>query len=176
MKNDEKWGGREAGKYSKIKNTIMLLIIRQYQWCTKSNHESKTKKLLLGHHVWSALPISGEGHRCANIHIGLQFGAPRLFSCQSPINWSLQNGKGNTLEKRWRQHQKANRQWSPRSETWHIQSMLSSSNHSFIHFHSFTVCFQVVFSQCCSRSDICVSVPGISKCINAYMWVSLTLC
>ncbi len=33
-----------------------------------------------------------------------QFGAPRLFSYQSPINWALQTGNGNTLQKRRRQH------------------------------------------------------------------------
>jgi hypothetical protein len=32
------------------------------------------------------------------------FGAPRLFSSQSPINWALQTGKGNTLKKKQRQH------------------------------------------------------------------------
>ncbi len=32
------------------------------------------------------------------------FGAPRLFSHQSPINWALQKGNGNTSKKRWRQH------------------------------------------------------------------------
>jgi hypothetical protein len=33
-----------------------------------------------------------------------QFGAPRLFSSQLPINWALQTGNGNTVKKRWRQH------------------------------------------------------------------------
>jgi hypothetical protein len=33
-----------------------------------------------------------------------QFGAPRLFSYQSPINWALQTGNRNRLQKRRRQH------------------------------------------------------------------------
>jgi hypothetical protein len=33
-----------------------------------------------------------------------QFGAPHLFSSQSPINSALQTGNGNTLKKRQRPH------------------------------------------------------------------------
>jgi hypothetical protein len=32
------------------------------------------------------------------------FGAPRLFSSQSPVNWALQTGNGNTLKIKRRQH------------------------------------------------------------------------
>ena len=46
-----------------------------------------------------------------------QFGAPRLFSYQSPINRALQTGNGNTLHKRRRQHYKVNRHRSPWSGT-----------------------------------------------------------
>ncbi len=45
------------------------------------------------------------------------FNAPRLFSYQSPINWALHTGKGNTLQKRQRLHKKINRHRSPRSTT-----------------------------------------------------------
>jgi hypothetical protein len=54
-------------------------------------HEKSPRKiieLLLTHSVWSALPISGGGHWCANIHIA-----------NSPINWSLQNRNGNCRRK-----------------------------------------------------------------------------
>ncbi len=43
--------------------------------------------------------------------------APRLFSCQSPINWALRTGNRNMLQKRQRFHKKINRHWSPRSGT-----------------------------------------------------------
>jgi hypothetical protein len=43
------------------------------------------------------------------------FGAPPLFSYQSPINWALQTGNGNTLQRRLRVHKKINRHRSPRS-------------------------------------------------------------
>ena len=54
------------------RNTIILLIIRQYYWrtdvpCANSNGEPNTKQKLLAHCVWSALPIGGGGHQCANI-------------------------------------------------------------------------------------------------------------
>jgi len=54
------------------RNTIILLIIRQYYWrtdvpCANSNGGPNTKKKLLAHCVWSGLPIGGGGHRCANI-------------------------------------------------------------------------------------------------------------
>ncbi len=56
-------------------NTIIFLIIRQYDWCTdapctNSNGRPNTKKIretLLAHHAWSGLPIGGGGHRCTNI-------------------------------------------------------------------------------------------------------------
>ncbi len=45
---------------------------------------------------------------CNKFHIAYwrteHFGAPCLFSSQSPINWALQTGNGNTLRKRRRQH------------------------------------------------------------------------
>ncbi len=54
------------------RNTIIFLIIRQYYWrtdapCAKSNGGRNTKKKLLAHRAWSALPIGGGGHRCTNI-------------------------------------------------------------------------------------------------------------
>ncbi len=124
-------------------STIILLIICQYYWrtnapCANSSGGPNTKKIFLTHRAWSALPIGGGGHRCANIlahrctprhytlhahttsvrkgytfrfstscnkfHIAYwrteHFGAPCLFSSQSPINWALQMGNGNTLRKR----------------------------------------------------------------------------
>ncbi len=45
------------------------------------------------------------------------FGAPRLSSYQSPINWALQTGNGNMLQKTRRLHKKINRHRSPRSGT-----------------------------------------------------------
>ncbi len=42
---------------------------------------------------------------------------PHLFSYQSPINWALQTGNGNTLKKRRRLHKKINRHRSPQSGT-----------------------------------------------------------
>ncbi len=45
------------------------------------------------------------------------FRAPCLFSYQSPINWALQTGYGNTMQKRRRLHKKINRHRSPRSGT-----------------------------------------------------------
>ncbi len=45
------------------------------------------------------------------------FRAPRLFSYQSPIDWALQTGNGNTLQKRRQLHKKINRHRSPRSGT-----------------------------------------------------------
>ncbi len=123
------------------RNTIILLLIRQYYWrtdvpCANSNGGPNRKKKLLAHCVWSGLPIGGGGHRCANIlthrshpahwkrnnlHVNYagdveayilhvskrrteQFGAPRLSSYHSPINWALQTGNGNMLQKRRRQH------------------------------------------------------------------------
>jgi hypothetical protein len=45
---------------------------------------------------------------CNKFHIAYwrteHFGAPCLFSSQSPINWALQTGNGNTLRKRRWQH------------------------------------------------------------------------
>jgi hypothetical protein len=53
-------------------NTIIFLIFRQYYWrtdapCANRSGGPKKKKKLLASCVWSALPIGGEGHRCANI-------------------------------------------------------------------------------------------------------------
>ena len=53
-------------------NTIIFLIIHQYFLrtdapCANSNGGPNRKTKLLAHNVWSALPIGGEGHRCANI-------------------------------------------------------------------------------------------------------------
>ncbi len=45
------------------------------------------------------------------------FGAPRLFSCLSPINWALHTGNGTTLKKRQRLDKRVNRHWSPQSGT-----------------------------------------------------------
>jgi hypothetical protein len=122
--------------------TIILLIIRQYYWCTDAPCANRsggpnTKKILLAHCAWSAVPTGGGGHRCANIlahrstlhahttsvrkeytirffnimykfHIAYwrteHFGAPCLFSSQSPINRALQTGNENTLRTRRRQH------------------------------------------------------------------------
>jgi len=130
------------------RNTIILLIIRQYYWrtdapCANRNGGPNRKRKLLAHRAWSALPIGGGGHRCANklahwkrnnlhvnnaggveayiLHVSKrhteQFGPPRLFSYQSPINWALLTGHGNTLQKRRRLHKKINRHRSPRSGT-----------------------------------------------------------
>ncbi len=52
-----------------------------------------------------------------NIRKMIVFSAPRLFSYQLPINWALQTGNGNTLQKRRRAHKKINRHRSPRSGT-----------------------------------------------------------
>ncbi len=54
------------------------------------------------------------------------FGAPHLFSSQSPINWALHTGNGNTLKNRRRPHYiyKLSRHWSTRSETISISSLL----------------------------------------------------
>ncbi len=53
-------------------NTIIFLIFRQYYWRTEAPCANRSggpnKKIkLLAHCVWSALPIGGGGHRCANI-------------------------------------------------------------------------------------------------------------
>jgi hypothetical protein len=53
-------------------NTIISLIIRQYYWrtdipCANSNGGPNTEKKLLAFRAWSALPIGGGGHQCANI-------------------------------------------------------------------------------------------------------------
>jgi len=53
-------------------NTIIFLIFRQYYWCTDAPCANRSgrlirKKILLAHCAWSALPIGGGGHRCANI-------------------------------------------------------------------------------------------------------------
>ena len=50
----------------------MFLIMCQYYWhtdapCANSNGGPNMKKKLLAHCAWSALPIGGGGHRCANI-------------------------------------------------------------------------------------------------------------
>jgi hypothetical protein len=56
---------------------------------------------------------------CNKFHIAYwrteHFGAPCLFSSQSPINWALQTGNGNTLQKTRRLDRKVNRHRSPRS-------------------------------------------------------------
>jgi hypothetical protein len=94
-------------------STIIFLTIRQYYWrtdapCANSNGGPNTKKnpgniiwILLAHSVWSALPIGGGD---IGAPISTSFGAPHLFSYQSPIKWALQTGNRNTLKKRWRLH------------------------------------------------------------------------
>jgi hypothetical protein len=54
------------------RNTIIFHGIRQYYLahrcpCGNSKGGPNTKKKLLVHCAWSALPIGGGGHRCANI-------------------------------------------------------------------------------------------------------------
>ncbi len=101
--------------------------------CANRSGGPNMKKFLLAHCAWSPLPIGGEGHWCANIlahrsalHAHTtsvrkgytsdfsisftaywrtkHFGAPCLFSSQSPIYCALQTGNRNTLRKRRRQH------------------------------------------------------------------------
>jgi hypothetical protein len=54
-------------------NAILLHIIRQYYWHGAPMHPApqliadRTRKKLLAHLVWSALPIGGGEHQCANI-------------------------------------------------------------------------------------------------------------
>jgi hypothetical protein len=54
------------------RNTIIFLVTRQYIWrtdtpCANSNGGPNTKKILLPHCAWSAVPTGGGAHRCANI-------------------------------------------------------------------------------------------------------------
>ncbi len=54
------------------RNAIIVLIIRQYYWrtdspCANRNGGPNPKKIFLAHCAWSALPIGGGVHRCANI-------------------------------------------------------------------------------------------------------------
>jgi hypothetical protein len=56
-------------------NTSFFLIFRHPYWrtdapCAKRGGGANTKKKLLAHNAWSALPIGGGGYWCANIHIG----------------------------------------------------------------------------------------------------------
>ena len=59
--------------------------------------------LLAGERVGGA-PILADRQKKFKKRRAEHFGAPRLFSSQSPINWALQTGNGNTLKKRRRQH------------------------------------------------------------------------
>ncbi len=54
------------------RNTIIFLIIRLSYWrtdapCANRKGGPNKKNRLLAHRAWSALPIGGGGHRCANI-------------------------------------------------------------------------------------------------------------
>jgi hypothetical protein len=59
--------------------------------------------LLAGKRV-GGVPIRGDQIKKFKKRRTEHFGAPHLFSSQSPINWALQTGNGNTLKKRRRQH------------------------------------------------------------------------
>ncbi len=62
-------------------------------------------------------PIGGPNQKKFKKRRTEQFGVPHLFSYQSPINWALQTGNGNTLKKRRCLLKKIYRQRSPRSDT-----------------------------------------------------------
>jgi hypothetical protein len=107
-------------------NTIIFLIMRQYYWRTDGftspiGWQDSSVRLV----YFQANRLLAEGNIGAPInwrtnapapllladrwfHFSYllieQFGAPRLFSSQSPINWELQTGNGNTLKKRRRSH------------------------------------------------------------------------
>jgi hypothetical protein len=81
-------------------NTIIFPIIRQYYWrtnvpCANSNGGPNTKKKLLAHCVWSALPIGRGGHRCANILAHWYQLAPIV---STPV---VRIGTPNPLTRRW---------------------------------------------------------------------------
>ncbi len=66
-------------------NTFIFLIFRQYYWRTEAPCANRSgglnKKIkLLAHCVWSALPIGGGGHQCANIQVGPMSPAPLLLA------------------------------------------------------------------------------------------------
>ena len=105
-------------------NTSSFLIFRHSYWrtdvlCANRGGGPNRKKKLLEHCVWSALPIGAPMSLATSINVIIlnmnaggslkkrrtePFGALHLFSWQSPINWALQTGNGNTSKKRRRQH------------------------------------------------------------------------
>ncbi len=90
--------------------TIIFLIIRQFYWrtdapCANKDGGPNTKKILLTHCVWSALPIGGGGHRCANI---LAYRYPPRHHywrtdppCANSISPVVRIGTPNPLPPRW---------------------------------------------------------------------------
>jgi hypothetical protein len=66
-------------------------------WCQGGTH------LLAGEGV-GGVPILANRQKKFKKRRTEHFGAPRLFSSQSPINWALHTGNGNTLKKKRRQH------------------------------------------------------------------------
>ena len=66
-------------------------------WCQGGTH------LLSGEGV-GGVPILANRQKKFKKRRTEHFGAPRLFSSQSPINWALHTGNGNTLKKKRRQH------------------------------------------------------------------------
>ena len=62
-------------------------------WCQGGTH------LLAGEGV-GRVPILADRQKKIKKRRTEHFGAPRLFSSQSPINWALQTGNGNTSKKR----------------------------------------------------------------------------
>ncbi len=78
-------------------------------WCTPRHYYWRTDPLCTP----TLLVLEGDTSSdfsisCNKFHIAYRrtehFGAPCLFSSQSPINWAIQTGNGNTLRKRRRQH------------------------------------------------------------------------
>jgi hypothetical protein len=88
-------------------NTVIFLIIRQYQYywrsdapCAKSNGGPNRKKKLLAHNVWSALLIGGGGHQCVKIYWHTD--APRAITIGGPMVSHTSRQSSKLFSSRWK--------------------------------------------------------------------------